>query len=50
MKNLDKINSPKDLKTLERADLNVLAEEMRAVLLKKIKRARRTFRTELRLC
>ncbi len=36
MKILDKINSPKDLKTLERADLNVLAEEMRAVLLKKL--------------
>lgn len=36
MKILDKINSPKDLKTLERADLNVLADEMRAVLLKKL--------------
>ena len=39
MKYLDKINSPADLKKLSVEELPVLADEVRAVLLKKVSEA-----------
>ena len=33
---LNKINEPKDLKTLNKEELNILADEMRDVLIKKV--------------
>ena len=47
---LDKVDSPKDLKALNAQELNLLADEMRELIIKKSKHNRRTFRPEFRNC
>ena len=36
---IDKINSPQDLKVMDINELNILAEEMREVIIKKVHKA-----------
>ena len=45
---IENINGPEDVKKLSEDQLNVLAEEIRDALLKKIKQAWRSFWTEFR--